>query len=160
MGAAYKFYCDKDLDGAHAADVDTKATYDVLQAQLDKYSRDTTLVPILTKQHALKAATWVFVGAKEIRCRPWPKGSGDEFVVPARKTAKKVAKKVVKKVGGTLPVDAESLDVAQHFWFVDWSKATHELGFKPRDPTMTLHETIKDLRERGVVWPEDTKGAA
>lgn len=38
LSAAYKFYCDKDLDGAHAADVDTKATYEVLQAQLDKYS--------------------------------------------------------------------------------------------------------------------------
>lgn len=67
-------------------------------AQLDKYSRDTTLLPLLTKQHALKAATWVFVGAKEIRCRPWPKGSGDEFVLADRKAAKKTTKPVTKKV--------------------------------------------------------------
>lgn len=35
--AAYKFYCGKQLDGAHSADADTKATYEVLKAQLDRY---------------------------------------------------------------------------------------------------------------------------
>ena len=35
--AAYKFYCHKDLEGAHAAANDTRATYEVLQAQLDYY---------------------------------------------------------------------------------------------------------------------------
>ncbi len=35
--AAYKFYCDKNLDDAHSAEADTKATYEVLKAQLDRY---------------------------------------------------------------------------------------------------------------------------
>ena len=35
--AAYKFYCDKDLTDAHAAEADTRATYEVLKAQLDRY---------------------------------------------------------------------------------------------------------------------------
>ena len=35
--AAYKFYCDKDLTDAHSAEADTMATYEVLQAQLDRY---------------------------------------------------------------------------------------------------------------------------
>ena len=35
--AAYKFYCDKDLDNAHSAEADTVATYEVLKAQLDRY---------------------------------------------------------------------------------------------------------------------------
>ena len=35
--AAYRFYCGKNLDGAHSADADTKATYEVLKAQLDRY---------------------------------------------------------------------------------------------------------------------------
>lgn len=35
--AAYKFYCDKNLDDAHSAEADTKATYEVLKAQLSKY---------------------------------------------------------------------------------------------------------------------------
>ena len=35
--AAYKFYCSKDLNDAHAAEADTRATYEVLKAQLDHY---------------------------------------------------------------------------------------------------------------------------
>ena len=35
--AAYKFYCDKNLEDAHSAEADTKATYEVLMAQLDRY---------------------------------------------------------------------------------------------------------------------------
>ena len=37
LSAAYKFYCDKNLDGAHGAEVDTNATYEVLKAQISKY---------------------------------------------------------------------------------------------------------------------------
>lgn len=37
--AAYKFYCDKDLNNAHSAEADTLATYEVLKAQLDRYSQ-------------------------------------------------------------------------------------------------------------------------
>lgn len=36
--AAYKFYCGKNLDDAHSACADTRATYEVLKAQLDRYS--------------------------------------------------------------------------------------------------------------------------
>ena len=37
LSAAYKFYCKKDLENAHSADADTRATYEVLKAQLDRY---------------------------------------------------------------------------------------------------------------------------
>ena len=37
LEAAMKFYCGKELEGAHSADADTRATYEVLQAQLDRY---------------------------------------------------------------------------------------------------------------------------
>ena len=35
--AAYKFYCDKDLENAHSAEADTMATYEVLEAQIERY---------------------------------------------------------------------------------------------------------------------------
>ena len=35
--AAYKFYCEKDLTDAHSAEADTRATYEVLCSQLDRY---------------------------------------------------------------------------------------------------------------------------
>ena len=37
LSAAYKFYCHKNLEDAHTAEADTRATYEVLQAQLDRY---------------------------------------------------------------------------------------------------------------------------
>ena len=37
LSAAYKFYCDRELVGAHGAEADTKATYEVLKSQLDRY---------------------------------------------------------------------------------------------------------------------------
>ena len=36
--AAYKFYCGKDLTDAHSAESDTRATYEVLMSQLDRYT--------------------------------------------------------------------------------------------------------------------------
>lgn len=37
LSAAYKFYCNKNLENAHSAQADTLATYEILQAQLDRY---------------------------------------------------------------------------------------------------------------------------
>jgi DNA polymerase-3 subunit epsilon len=37
LSAAYKFYCNKNLDGAHGAEVDAAATYEILEAQLERY---------------------------------------------------------------------------------------------------------------------------
>jgi DNA polymerase-3 subunit epsilon len=40
LSAAYKFYCQKDLENAHTAEADTIATYEILKAQLDRYPED------------------------------------------------------------------------------------------------------------------------
>lgn len=37
LSAAYKFYCDKNLDDAHSAEADTNATYEVLKSQIERY---------------------------------------------------------------------------------------------------------------------------
>jgi DNA polymerase-3 subunit epsilon len=37
LAAAYKFYCNLDLENAHTAEADTKATYEILKSQLDRY---------------------------------------------------------------------------------------------------------------------------
>lgn len=47
--AAYKFYCDKNLDDAHTAEADTRATYEVLKAQLDHYTTLQNDVEFLAK---------------------------------------------------------------------------------------------------------------
>jgi len=38
LSAGYQFYCGKELEGAHGAEADTNATYEILLAQLDKYN--------------------------------------------------------------------------------------------------------------------------
>ncbi|WP_018342791.1 3'-5' exonuclease [Cytophaga aurantiaca] len=38
LGAAYRFYCNKDLENAHSAEADTLATYHILKAQIEKYA--------------------------------------------------------------------------------------------------------------------------
>lgn len=38
LTSAYKFYCNKDLTDAHTAEADTRATLEVLEAQLDRYA--------------------------------------------------------------------------------------------------------------------------
>jgi DNA polymerase-3 subunit epsilon len=37
LGAAYRFYCNKNLDGAHSAEVDASATLEILEAQVGRY---------------------------------------------------------------------------------------------------------------------------
>ena len=40
LSAAYKFYSKKNLEDAHTAEADTRATYEVLKAQLDMYPEE------------------------------------------------------------------------------------------------------------------------
>jgi DNA polymerase-3 subunit epsilon len=37
LSAAYKFYCEKDLENAHTAEADVLATYEVLKSQIEMY---------------------------------------------------------------------------------------------------------------------------
>lgn len=37
LKGAYRFFCDKELSDAHSAEADTRATYEVLKAQLSRY---------------------------------------------------------------------------------------------------------------------------
>lgn len=39
LSAAFKFYCNKELDNAHSAKADTEATWEIIQSQLDKYQQ-------------------------------------------------------------------------------------------------------------------------
>lgn len=41
LAAAYKFYCQKELINAHSAEADTIATFEILEAQLDRYEKTT-----------------------------------------------------------------------------------------------------------------------
>ncbi len=54
---------------------------------------------------------------------------------------------VFKNWGRTSPVASNEVEQAEHFWYLDSTKAEEELGFTPRDAQETLNDTIKDIRE-------------
>ena len=49
LSAAYKFYCDKILEGAHSAEVDVTATLEVLEAQVLRYPQIGNTVEAIVK---------------------------------------------------------------------------------------------------------------
>jgi DNA polymerase-3 subunit epsilon len=49
LGAAYKFYCNKVLEGAHGAEVDASATHEILEAQLERYPALGTTIDTILK---------------------------------------------------------------------------------------------------------------
>jgi dihydroflavonol-4-reductase len=47
------------------------------------------------------------------------------------------------------PVERISVEMSEHYWWIDSAKASRELGFEPRDPQLTLVDTVAYLR-RGI----------
>ena len=45
------------------------------------------------------------------------------------------------------PIDRISVEMSEHYWWIDSKKATAELGFAPRDPQLTLVDTVAYLRQ-------------
>jgi dihydroflavonol-4-reductase len=56
--------------------------------------------------------------------------------------------------GTVASLDRQSVEMGQHFWYVDSSKAERELGFESRDPQETLLDTIRYLRKHFLNEPE------
>ncbi|HHU26436.1 MAG TPA: 3'-5' exonuclease [Bacteroidales bacterium] len=52
LEAAYAFYCNKQLDNAHSAESDTRATYEVLKSQLKHYPDLANDIDALSKEYS------------------------------------------------------------------------------------------------------------
>ncbi len=50
--------------------------------------------------------------------------------------------------GGRAALDPQEVDIAEHFFYLDASKAEAELGFKARDAQETLFDTVRYLLDR------------
>jgi dihydroflavonol-4-reductase len=83
-------------------------------------------------------------------------GDGAVFSLPDHVLVKRATRWLVKRAHEVLGQDdalpdAVSIEMAQHYWYVDSTLAENELGWRPRDPMITLADTVADLRARGVV---------
>jgi len=47
----------------------------------------------------------------------------------------------------TSPLEADSIEMAEYFWYFNNAKACRELGLVPRDPGDTLNDTVRYVRE-------------
>jgi len=62
LSAAYRFYCQKEIENAHSAEADINATFEVLKAQLDKYpdlKNDVTFLGDFTQSDKAKKIDFV-----------------------------------------------------------------------------------------------------
>ncbi len=77
--------------------------------------------------------------------------------IPRSMTLARLGAGLMERAAKHLPqletVDRISAEMANCFWYVNATKARTELGWTPRDPGDTLADTIRDLEQRGVVWP-------
>lgn len=71
------------------------------------------------------------------------------------RTGAELVAQLGKRLGVPVGVDPISVDMAHFYWYLDATLAETELGWTPRDSVETLVDTVRDLQERGVVWPEE-----
>jgi dihydroflavonol-4-reductase len=62
--------------------------------------------------------------------------------------------------GTEASIDHHSVEIGEHFFYLDSSKAEHELRFKARDPHETLYDTVQYLRSKLPGAHIPTKGSA
>jgi dihydroflavonol-4-reductase len=69
--------------------------------------------------------------------------------LPARwnKLGASLVEELYRWRGKEPPVDRISVEMAEHFWWIDSRKAETELGFAARDPQLTLVDTVDYLRQ-------------
>jgi dihydroflavonol-4-reductase len=58
-----------------------------------------------------------------------------------------VIEELYRSRGKEPPVDRISVEMSEHYWYCDSSKAERELGFEARDPGLTLGDTVRYLRQ-------------
>ena len=91
LTAAYAFYCNKELVGAHSAIADTQATLEVLESQLKKYGKGSEQISSLADFEYKKREEFYDKGR---RVRWW---NGELYMMFGKYAAKDSLKEVVQK---------------------------------------------------------------
>ncbi len=76
------------------------------------------------------------------------KVSGPRFKLPSKwqTLGAGLLEEAMRAAGRSPSLDKASVEMSQHFWWIDSAKAEAELGFVARDPSLTLVETVDYLR--------------
>ena len=100
------------------------------------------------ERYLLGAANWTFdrfLG----RLERLTKISAPKFALPSKVmvTGSQLVDSFFRQWNFASPVEPGAIEMAQYFWYLNCAKATRELGFRPRDPGETLHETVNYLKQ-------------
>jgi dihydroflavonol-4-reductase len=100
------------------------------------------------ERYLMGAANWTF--SKFFgRLERLTKISAPKIALPSKLmvTGSQLVDAFFKQWNFASPVEPGAIEMAQHFWYVNCNKAARELGFRPRDPGETLHDTVTYLKE-------------
>jgi dihydroflavonol-4-reductase len=100
------------------------------------------------ERYLLGAANWTFTKFFG-RLERLTKVSAPLLALPAKLAigGAKLVDSLFKQWDLASPVEPGAIEMAQYFWYLNCNKASRELGFRPRDPGETLHDTVVYLRE-------------
>ena len=100
------------------------------------------------ERYLMGAANWTF--SKFFgRLERLTKVAAPKIALPARfaVAGSRLVDSLFKQWNFASPVEPGAVEMAQYYWYLNCGKAARELGFRPRDPGETLHETVAYLRE-------------
>ena len=100
------------------------------------------------ERYLLGAANWNFERFFG-RLERLTKISAPKLALPSKLmvTGSQIVDSLFKQWKFASPVEPGAVEMAQYFWYLNCNKAARELGFRPRDPGETLHDTVTYLRE-------------
>lgn len=99
------------------------------------------------ERYLLGAANWTFAQLFG-RLERLTRVGAPRFKLPSRLvvTGSQMIHSLYRHWNMAPPVEPIEIEMAEHFWYLDSSKAERELDFKPRDPAETLHDTVTYIR--------------
>ena len=100
------------------------------------------------ERYLLGAANWTFERFFG-RLERLTKIAAPKFSLPSQLmvTGSQIVDSLFKQWNFASLVEPVAIEMAQYFWYLNCAKAARELGFRPRDPGETLHDTVSYLRE-------------
>src|SRR5881275_395392 len=100
------------------------------------------------QRYLLGAVNWTFVKFFD-RLERLTKVSSPRLALPTKftVTGAQVIDSLFRQWNLTAPIEADTVQMAEYFWYLTYAKARRELGFTPRDPGDTLNDTVRYVRE-------------
>ena len=100
------------------------------------------------QRYLLGAVNWTFVKFFD-RLARLTKVASPRLALPSKVaiTGAHVIDSLFRQWKWASPVEADTVEMAEYFWYFNSNKARRELGFDPRDPGDTLNDTVQYVRE-------------